>query len=315
MKIGRLRMGGLLAGAMGVALTGCKTPPLNDGKVTPIALGPPPAYRELAEKHNARLADVVGFYTTANVEVTWVDEKGTQQHEVGEGNLIFSRPDQVALTFRKLGEVYLWLGGGPERSWMFWGGDISRVFIARNDNVFNTGCEAFPIPLLPAELIDLYGVFTLPAEAVEGDLITVAGDEARQAWVVTTPGRWCRRRVWLSTDNWRPMRVELFDGVSGRIWASSALSEYREMEIRGVAPGRRPFMPTHVEVRAGESVNQGVVSLKLFNPADVPEGHTQIKPALFDFDAIRRNLRPHEVVVLDRDCERPALDEPSGDTP
>lgn len=315
MKIGRLCFGGLFAGAMLAALNGCTTSPINDGKPSPAALGAPPAYRELAEQHNTRLAEVVGFYTTANVEVTWVDEKGTRQREVGEGNLIFSRPDQVALTFRKLGEVYLWLGGGPERSWMFWGGEISRAFIARNENVLNTACEAFPIPLLPAELIDLYGVFAWPAEAVEGGLITVAGDEARQAWVVTTPGRWSRRRVWLNSKDWRPIRVELFDGATGRVWAASELSEYKEMEIRGVAPGRRPFMPTRVQVRAGESQVEGVVSLTLFNPADVPAGHTQIKPTLFDFEAIRRNMRPHEVVVLDKDCERPALDEPPDDTP
>jgi len=312
-NFGRLQSGGWLAGAMLAVLTGCKTPPLHNGKAAPTALGDPPAYRELAERHNARLADVVGFYTTADVEVTWVDEKGTSQHEDGEGNLIFSRPDQVALTFRKLGEVYLWLGGGPERSWMFWGGDTSRAFIARNDNMFNVKCEEFPIPMLPVELIDLYGVSTFPAEAVEGDLITVAGDDARQAWVVTTPGRWGRRRVWLGVQDGRPMRVELFDGATGRVWASSTLSEYREMAIRGVAPGRRPFMPTQVQVRAGESQGEGVVSLRLFNPADVPQGHTQIKPALFDFDAIRHNMRPREVVVLDRDCEHPALDEPSGD--
>ena len=197
---------------------------------------------------------------------------------------------------------------------MFWGGDFSRAFIARNDNIFNVKCEEFPIPMLPAELIDLYGVFTFPAEAVEGGLITVAGDEARQAWVVTTPGRWCRRRVWLSVQDGRPMRVELFDGATGRVWAASELSEYREMEIRGVAPGRRPFMPTRVEVRAGESQGEGVVCLKLFNPADAPQGHAQIKPALFDFDAIRNNLRPHEVVVLDKDCQRPALLEPVGES-
>ncbi len=290
-----------------VALTGCKTPGATDDGAKARPLGPPPTYRELAERHNARIADIVGFYTRANVEVSWVDEQGEKQNEVGEGNLIFIRPDQVALTFEKVGKVYLWIGGGPERSWMLWGGDVSRAYIARNGNILNAQCDEFPISLLPAELVDLYGVFDLPPEPVEGAMVTVSGDEQRQAWVVTAPARWCYRRVWLAVGDGRPQRVELFDPGSGRIWASSELAEYKEMEVRGVAPGRQPFVPTRVEVRSGPSKSQGVVRLTLFNPADAPAGRSEIKAALFDFDAIRRNMRPQEVIVLDSRCDRPAL--------
>lgn len=300
----RSRPAPLAAAVALAALSACRSPEtgVDDGSVG--ALGEPPAYRDLANAHNARLADVAGFYATANVEVTWVDEHGKNQREVGEGNLIFNRPDQVALTFRKLGEVYLWLGGGPERSWMFWGGDLSRVHVARNENIFSPPCEEFPIPLLPAELIDLYGIFDLPPDA---DL-AVEADEPRSAWVVSAPGRWCHRRLWVDAKSMRPVRVELFDASSGRVWASSALSEYVEMSIRGVAPGRQPSMPSRVEVRAGEGEQQGSVRLTIFSPADVAPGHTRLNPALFDFDAIRRNLRPREVIVLDAACVRPALD-------
>ncbi len=291
-------------------LAGCKTSGTADDGVKPQPLGTPPTYRELAERHNARIADIVGFYTRANVEVSWVDEQGKEQNEVGEGNLIFVRPDQVALTFEKVGKVYLWIGGGPERSWMLWGGDESRAYIARNENILNVQCEEFPIALLPAELIDLYGVFELPPEPPEGAVVNVSGDEQRQAWVVTAPARWCARRVWLEVEGGRPQRVELFDPVTGRIWAASELGEYKEMEVRGVAPGRQPFVPTRVEVRSGPSKSDGVVRLTLFNPADAPAGRTEIKAALFDFEAIRRNMRPHEIVVLDAQCARPALPTP-----
>lgn len=292
--------------AMALALataSGCRTGDRHPPSDAPT-LGEPPSWRELVDRHNARLADVAGFYATANVEVTWTDEQGQPQREVGEGNLIFTRPDQVALTFEKLGKSYLWLGGGPERSWMLWGGDISRAYIARNENIFNPQCDEFPIPLLPAELIDLYGVFDLPAEPASA----VQGDQQRSAWVVTVPGRWCHRRLWLDAASSRPVRVELFDADSGRVWAGSDLSEYRAMSIRGVAPGRHPLMPTRVEVRAGgEERLEGTVRLSLFNPADVAPGHTRINPALFDFDAISRSMRPREVIVLDAACERPAV--------
>lgn len=293
----------LLLVSVGACVSGCRNPPRDAGGDASPPLGEAPAYAELAQQHNERLSDVVGFYTTATVEVTWMDEKGEPQREVGEGNLIFTRPDQVALTFRKLGEVYLWIGGGPQRSWMLWGGDVSKAFIARNENVFTGRCEEFPIPLLPAELVDLYGVFELPADAA-GE---VRADEARRAWVVETQARWCRRRVWFEPERLRPIRVELLDGSTGRVWASSELSAYQEMEIRGVAPGRQPHMPTKVIVRAGDFHSEGTVSLTLFNPADVAPGHTRINPVVFDFDAIRRNMRPREVIVLDAASESPAL--------
>ncbi len=287
-----------------LAPAACRSPGAGgDGGSTP-ALGEPPPYPELAQRHNARLADVSGYYASANVEVTWVDEQGQAQREVGEGNLIFNRPDQVALTFRKLGEVYLWVGGGPERSWMFWGGDLSRAYVARNENIFTAACDEFPIPLLPAELIDLYGVFDLPPDAG----LMVVPDEARSAWLVSAPGRWCHRRLWVDANSLLPVRVELFDAVSGRVWASSTLSDYVEMSIRGVAPGRHPAMPSRVEVRAGEGEQQGSVSLTIFDPADVAPGHTRLNPALFDFEAIRRNLRPRDVIALDAACARSALD-------
>ena len=77
----------------------------------------------------------------------------------------------------------------------------------------------------------------------------------------------------------------------------------------------KPYcVPVRAEVRSGESRGEGLVRLSLQQPADVPPGHTQIKPALFDFDAIRRNMRPREVVVLDAQCDVPALSE-SPDAP
>lgn len=286
---------------------GCKSP--NGAQAGPRTepLGTPPTYRELAQRQNARVADIKGFYTRGSVEVSWTDEQGQRQNEVGEGNLIFMRPDQVALTFEKVGKTYLWIGGGPERSWMLWGGDISRAFIARNSNAFSTCCEAFPVSLLPAELIDLYGVFELPLDLSEGVVAAVEGDEQRRAWVVTAPARWCSRRAWIAADDGRPLRVELFDAATGRLWAASELTEYREMEVRGVAPGRQPFVPTRVEVRSGSLAEEEFVRLTLSDPADVPAGHTEIKQALFDFDAIRRNMRPDEVIVLDANCPDPAL--------
>ncbi len=301
------------AAALGVACLagGCKSPGGAQGGPGAEPLGTPPNYRELAQRQNARVGDIRGYYTRGSVEVSWIDEHGQRQSEVGEGNLIFMRPDQVALTFEKVGKTYLWIGGGPDRSWMLWGGDISRAYIARNRNAFSACCEAFPVSLLPAELIDLYGVFELPLDVPEGVSPAVEGDEQRRAWVVTAPARWCSRRVWLAADDGRPMRVELFDAATGRLWAASELTEYREMEVRGVAPGRQPFVPTRVEVRSGELAEEEFVRLTLRDPADVPAGHTEIKPALFDFDAIRRSMRPDEVIVLDANCPEPALPAPS----
>ena len=48
------------------------------------------------------------LYGVGTISVEWTDDKGKMKREGGEGNLIFRKPGDVAMLFRKLGKVYVW---------------------------------------------------------------------------------------------------------------------------------------------------------------------------------------------------------------
>ena len=313
MAAARRRIAGwwlLPAAVVASALVGCRSGPGTDepsARVDAADFGPAPTYVALAAEHNRRVSRVQEYYASGSVEVEWMDEEGERHREVGEGNFIFIKPDDVALTFRKLGEVYLWWGADAERLWMFWGGEASKAYVARSENVLHPACEPLPMPVHPAELLDLYAVSALP----ESGSLGVSFDEERAAWVIEAPARSGWRRIYFDARDGLPERVELL-GADGRsVFASADLSEYAPMDVRGLGPGFEPPVPTRMIVRGpDDSDSQGRLEVSVSNPSDKPPTSDRIRPATFDFEAIRANMRPDEMIVLDARCSNPALPPP-----
>lgn len=268
-------------------------------------LEPPdkPTYAQLAAAQNKRIAHLHQLYGNGTISVEWTDDKGQQQREGGEGNLIFQRPGNVALTFRKLGKVYVWAGSDSDRLWIVVGGDESVAYIARIENVGKPCCEPIAMPVYPGELMALYGVIEFPQTPSP-----VRFDAQANTWTVTLgeSGTQWRLHFPVGDASRYPSQVELIDST-GTVLVRSDLSRYQKMEVRDLGPADEPTVPTWMTVTTmGQDDRPAQLTVKLSAPSDVPIGHREMPPGIFEFSAIRANMRPDSVTVLDRACTNPA---------
>lgn len=299
---------GVLAIVLAVAV-GC--PPDRETQIENEA-GPPfdPAasYARIAARQNERVGRIKSFWANATVELSWLDDEGEHHSENGHGQLIFDERGRTALTFTKLGEVYLWFGCDETRFWMFEGGDARRAYLARNENAFSACSEPLPIAVHPAELVDLLGMFLLPeggAGALARSDPPVGIEWSGEFVIVTLASRWSNRRVFFDPDDALPKRVELIDPATGRIVATSALSMYTNMEVRELPPGLLPDVPMRVVIN--DSAGTSTMRLTMRSPRDRPPGSDPINPGVFDFNAVALSMRTRTRIILDRNCPEPAV--------
>lgn len=327
----------LLAGVLTAPLS-CKSPitdesALDNGQF--ILDEDLPAYVRVAQVQNDRVSRIAAFWSSAAFTMQWRDDEGATRTEDGEGYLMFIPPSRTGLVFKKLSETYLWLGSDDQRFWLFAGGDDSVGYVGRNQNVFDALAEPLPMTIHPVELIDLLGMFPFPdAESPVGRQLRVerpaslilhtgAGRRVRtprvRGWLLTVPGPYGDRRVYLDPQTLRPIRVELIDRGSGRVAAWSELSEYKEMYGDSLPPDGFPLVPTRLVFHQGEPfqrdldeapnvLRQGdpIAIVTLRQPRDSPASGAW-NESMFSFDAVRRRMRPRELVVLDARCKDPAL--------
>ncbi|MFG0331077.1 MAG: hypothetical protein ACF8PN_14395 [Phycisphaerales bacterium] len=290
----------LVVNALGCAQSP-KSPTLDE-------YGSPPTYDDLVERQNTRVASIERFWTFVSLELKWIDEDGDARTEVGAGNFIFERPDRAALTFEKLGEVYFWAGSDEDRFWLFEGGESSVGYVGRNANAFSPCADPLPFTAHPSELLDLFGILELPtSEELDSDELVVGASDEWNAWVVTIPGRFSGRRVYFEPEEWLPIRVELIDPVDERVLVASDLANYTPLAMETLPRFAAPVVPTRMVVAAGGSQDGGYVRMTGREPADSPKARS-FNPRVFSFEAVRRNMRPKRLVILDAACPDPALE-------
>ncbi len=258
-------------------------------------------YAEIASQQNMRVSRVEKLWSPLKSDFNWVED-GKGHHEKGEGHLILVPPNKVALTFSKIGEIGFWAGSNDDLFWVFEGaGDTTRMSVARNSNLLEECCEALPVAVHPLELIDLYGLFAFP----ELPNVPVTFDSQFNAWVLNLPGRWNRRRVYLDVKTLLPIQVELMSLTSGdEIIATAHLSDYDVLDRLGLEDSLRPRIPK--KIRIVQQGFDGQIEIEILRPRDrTPRG--AIRPAVFDFEAVRRSMKPDEVHILDHACLDPAV--------
>lgn len=264
---------------------------------------PPPTYEQIAETYNARAERLDRLWARAVVQVRYLDEDGDRRSVQGEGHLQLIQPSRLALSAGKLGETLFWLGGDAERFWVFELGDASRASVGRHENVGRPCAQALAAPVHPLEAIDLLGVVPLP-EASEGVIQpAVAWSEDGRAIVVEILGRFGPMRLFLTPVEMLPVRIELLDPSTSAPAVVATLEDHERIDLSG-SPGFNPRVATRVVITHPDSESEIRLSLSDMNDGS---GRGRLADAAFTFETLLRAYRPDEVLVLDADCERPAL--------
>lgn len=253
---------------------------------------------DVIERYNERTSRLDRLWARAVVSLEYTDEDGRRRNEQGEGHLQLLRPDRLALSVGKLGDVLVFLGCDAERYWWFdMAGDPSFVAIGRHENVGKECSRSLPIEAHPLDIIDLLGVTPLADEA------KIIGRDERTI-VVESPGRLGLLRLSLDSSTLLPRRIELFDRRDSRAASLIAtLSDPQNVDLRGVG-GFFPRTASRVVISHPES--ESTISLGLY---DLSDGliRGRIPEHAFDLSALAEMYRPELVAVLDEDCVEPAV--------
>lgn len=217
-----------LVALMGAAvLPGCKTG-LTDSEERPEAL---PGYTELARAHNESVGRFETLWASVVTSIEYVDAKGDEKREQGEGHIQLIKPDRVALSIGKLGEVIVWLGAHGQQFWLIEPtADPPGALVGSHDEWTARARDRLGIPVRPESLIDALGLTALPAS------VEAPGAYDTSANGVTFDTE--ERRFTFDLATGRLARVEFIDS-EGEVLARATLTGETPVEL----PNESGFFP------------------------------------------------------------------------
>ncbi len=256
-----------------------------------------PTYTELVARHNSDVAGIEKFWARAVIELRWVDDKGRNRFEQGDGNLILSLPNSSALSIGKLGETRLWAGSNDEFFWLFDEMESPRkLFLGRHDGQaieeLGPARQRSPLPLKPVDLPRLLGIAAIADPVASSPAATSppAVSWLANRFVIEPPGE--QVRYHFNPISRRVERVELLD-AAGQARLTSELSKAERMERTGFAVG--PYLSSRLKI---ESPGQGGdIRLWLSAMTDDPE---RVNPRVFDLQTMKNIRKPEQIIPVAR---------------
>ncbi len=291
--------GGLFRGAAILAvlaastLVGCEGTQGADPE-TVVRTDPAPAYAIVAAKYNERVAQYAKFSGRAVVRIKYVDEKGKERQEQGEGILQIVRPDRMALSVKKAGSTLFWFGGDQERYWLFDVVDKPVVRVGRHEFIARRAADAgLGLDINPREMIRLLGITPLPAEQGK----TVWSRNGKDVEVTTTVPSGGSQTLSLEPGTFIPKKIMLSD-AAGKLLVSADLENYEPVELIGVGGGRP---------RAASRVTAVHPASKTEIKLDLAEMTNAIRSeTAFDFEVLKKSMSVDRVIDLDKQPSRAA---------
>lgn len=292
-RAGAALLRAMVSGVVGGALCGCagEPPPVETGQAGQ-ALAPAETEALLATMRE-RARALSRLWARATVEVRFTDEKGRKRWEQGDGHLQFVSPSRFALSVGKFGEDALYLGCDEEVFWVFERGKDSSVALCRHENAGTECAKALALPASPGLLLHALGL-----EAPE-PMSVAPTPSGREAIVVSRAGGDAMLALTVDRASGEP-RSGLLRGRAGSAVAIT-LEKFEAIDVVGprFVP---PRVPTRVVIRDTATGDE----LRLFL-ADATNGKPeQLPDEAFDLAFLVDAFAPERVIVLDRDCERPA---------
>lgn len=277
-----------------LTVTGCSAPK------RPAELPPRAA---IVDAHNARIGAADRLWSRASVRVEGRDAEGSKFGEQGEGHLQVERPDRVAVTVGKLGEVYFALGSNESRYWLIDVSDSDRRVMVSGDQSLATPekAAALGLPVHPRDIPMLLGLEPLDPSAVAGP----AWDEDDRA-VLRVPTRWGSAALRYDPRSLDLVGSTAFD-ANGAVLADATLGLHGPvLDANGTLPVGR--MPQRAEIRVPGF--DGFVRMQLGEPRV-----RDINAAVFNPDRLARAYRVGERIDLDAEDSPEPTDDTAAPAP
>jgi len=225
------------------------------------------------------------------------DKNGKERQDQFEGHLQFLRPDQLLLTFDKVGNTYAALGCNQQKYWWIEKGQEGggKAYVGDTAKATPERIAELGLPVHPLNFVELLGITPLPEEdAADGETKAEWSPDG-QHLVVTAPGRLGQRRLWLDPVRHIPLRVDLLD-TGGEVAISATLEprKYQFVAVRSPRDDWTPVVPGELEaVQQSDGLR---VRMTLFDPETAG---SKPKPTVFDLDRLLKILEVQQVIPLD----------------
>lgn len=216
----------MMAALLGVMLTtgGCGLfgpkgeEELETGKALVKPGKPVPTYAEMARRYNERVEPLHKLFGRANIRLSYFDEHGEKKTEEPEGRLQVVRPDKLALSLGKAGQIMFWFGCDSEKYWWF---DLSEsdkrvLAFGRHDLYTEQIGQRIGIALRPLDLIRVLGIVPLDPDAPGATQWSRDGARIGVTTALTTgPGSGAAsrgfQRIWINPSDDMPVSIEIYD--------------------------------------------------------------------------------------------------------
>ncbi len=296
------RLLSLNAGVIGIILCalGCHPQIIR----VPQPLGDVPTADDFVAAQQRRLIAVPTLALRGHAELRWSDKTG-RHFDDGDFDLIVRPPSDLSLRVSKLGEKFLWVGGGGGQSWIVLPRENpSRAILRSSSQVSKSGAISSDID--HGELGDL-GIFMEPARLIEAfglakverqEVSNISWNEVRGAWQFTLP----HRRIYARGESLLPVGCDWTNAAS-EVIAMCALDGFEW--IRGDRPVGSPSSSVQalVATRLQFSIwsqarleQSGAPDGELLLAAEEPSyGGEKIRPQLFNWDDVKAALRPEVI--------------------
>ncbi|MFN0010990.1 MAG: hypothetical protein ACKVS8_05025 [Phycisphaerales bacterium] len=277
------------------ALPACEE---QQAKPTLVIRKPAPAYGPTAAAYNADIAPLDTLWCRATTQLRYTDSDGDKRIEQGEGHLQVVRPDKVALSIGKVGQILFWLGCDENRYWwMELTGDEHLAYVGLHDGPARAAASAGQGPggmvgsVSPRSVARVLAIVPLPEKIGTAEW-TADGKQVILTSAIEGDAKGTRQRVWMDPQKLFATRVQLV-GPSGKPEISAELSEEQFVTVKN-GTGAMPAVAGKVFVSHPASNTE----IRLFLEG-LEAGGPRIKPAAFNFEQLCKALRVDKVIDLD----------------
>lgn len=251
---------------------------------------PLPKFEALAARYNERVRGMSALRTPIGLIIDAEDEEGKRTREQVEGNLSLVQPRYVVMRLDKVGQTLFQLGSNPDLYWWIdLSGEEKVAMVGTHAKARPDTAARFGVPVHPLDLLELLAITPLQTEGARPGMRW--SPDGKQV-IVTLPGRWAGRRMWITPETGQATRVELLN-TRGDVEVRARLEKYQIAAIRGDTI-TQPRIATKLFIEIPRSrVNVEMNIVEPENPGD------RVRMTAFDLERQKDNLGVVRVIDLD----------------